>query len=83
MKSITDAMREFSNNEIEEAKKLSKKAVEKMVNTMFNKFGTGVQFDIFNLSNVSDPSEKILLAGGSVEDAEKAMKAAVAKYREN
>lgn len=51
-------------------KKLSNKKIETIVNGLYNKHCTGVQFNVLDLTNVLSPARQVLKDGGSIESAE-------------
>ena len=63
--------------------KLSKKAIDKQVNAIFNKLGCGIQFNIMDLGKIDKMIRGVIMAGGSEEEAEGAMKIAIELYRMN
>lgn len=64
-------------------KKLTEKQIEQMTEALFKGLAYGVQFNIFDLGKVSEGAEAVLRNGGSLEEAEIVMVAAIAKYRMN
>jgi hypothetical protein len=50
---------------------------------IFNRIGKGIQFSIFDLGKISEAAEKVLLAGGTEQEAEAAMAEAIQRYRKN
>lgn len=52
------------------AKKLTNKKISSIVEELFKKHCTGVQFNIMELGQVTGPAEKVLKEGGSIEEAE-------------
>lgn len=81
-KSESMALKVLKAHGIKEAKMTAKKA-GKIVNDLYSKNGHGVQVSIMDLGKISGPAEKILMDGGSEEDAEKAVKDGIEKYRKN
>lgn len=63
--------------------KLNKKAVDKQVNAIFNKLGNGIQFNIMDLGKIDKMIRGVIMAGGNEEEAEGAMKIAIALYGMN
>jgi len=63
--------------------KLSKKAIDQKVNAIFNKLGCGIQFNIMDLGKIDKMIRVVIVAGGSDEEAEGAMKIAIALYGMN
>lgn len=63
--------------------KKAQKIIENQVNQMFNKLGDCIQFNIMDLGKIDKAAKNILLAGGSLEEAEMAMAEAIQKYRIN
>lgn len=61
-------------------KKLSKKALEREIEKVFNRVGHGVQIGIMDLGSIFKAGEKAYAAG---EDMERAIKAAIEKVRKN
>lgn len=59
------------------------RVIDRQVNAMFNVLGNCIQFDIMNLRYVDAAARNVLVAGGSIEEAEAAMAAAIEQYREN
>lgn len=62
---------------------MNKKTAQELTEKMFKKHCNCIQFAIFDLAKVTGPSEKILLDGGTMVEAEKAMLEARQKYRKN
>ena len=65
------------------AKKMTKKAIEGIAHDLFKRLASCVQFDIWDLTHVLGSAENALKLGGTIEEAEMAMVAAIAKYRKN
>ena len=59
------------------------KKLDSLVELMFYKLASGVQFNIMDLIYVSNSAKNVLLAGGSIREAEEAMLGAIAVYRVN
>ena len=59
------------------------KKIERVVNAMFHRIATGIQFDIMNLGKISDAAKSVLMAGETEAEVEAAMQEAISKYREN
>lgn len=59
------------------------KKLDSLVELMFYKLASGVQFNIMDLIYVSNSAKNVLLAGGSIPEAEEAMLDAIAVYRQN
>lgn len=59
------------------------KKLDSLVELMFYKLASGVQFNIMDLVYVSNAAKNVLLAGGSIPEAEEAMLGAIAIYRQN
>ena len=49
----------------------------------FKKLADGILFDIMDLGKVLNAAQNVLIAGGSIDDAELAMAGAIAKYKQN
>jgi hypothetical protein len=61
-------------------KKLTKKQVENLIDSIFYKHSSGIQFDIFDLSKISKELTKAYEAGLNLDET---MINLVAKYRMN
>ena len=59
------------------------KKLDSLVELMFYKLASGVQFNIMDLIYVSNSAKNVLLAGGSIREAEEAMLGAISVYRVN
>lgn len=58
----------------------AEKQVENAVDAAFKKHGSNVQFNIFDLSKISDAGRNAAKTGGDIEAA---VIAAIAQYRQN
>lgn len=65
-----------------EAKPLKGKKLDALITRLYNKHGSGVQVDIFDLSKISKAGTDAYATGGE-EAADKAIAAAIKKYRKN
>lgn len=63
--------------------RMNKKAVDKKVDEIFYKLGYGIQFGIMDLGKVDKLIRDVVIAGGNDEEAEGAMKVAIAMYGKN
>lgn len=74
---------EFIESTYAKDKKMTAKQIDSVVNAMFHRIASGIQFDIMVLGKISNSAKSVLVAGGTEADAEVAMQAAIAKYRES
>jgi hypothetical protein len=56
---------------------------ELIVEKLFYKLASGIEFNMMDLPKIGKEAEAILLAGGAIEDAEAVMLEDIAKYRLN
>ena len=63
--------------------KKAQKIIENQVQAIFNKLGSGIQFNIMDLGKISNSAKNVLVAGGSIEVAEAAMAVAISLYKVN
>ena len=56
------------------------RAAEMAVHDAFKRFGNGIEFDIFDISNITGAGIEAFNAGGNVDEA---IKAAIEKYRKS
>lgn len=68
--------------EARKPKKLSKKALDRELEKLYNRHGYGVQVPILDLGKIFKAGEEAY-AGGDLQAAEAALKAAIEKYRKN
>lgn len=59
------------------------KKLDSLVELMFYKLASGIQFNIMDLVYVSNAAKNVLLNGGSIVEAEEAMLGAISIYRQN
>jgi hypothetical protein len=62
------------------SKKNPDKALDNQVNDLFNKHGSGIQFNIMDLGNLHNDTKNAIKSG---TDPDQAMLDAIAKYRKN
>lgn len=62
-------------------KKLLKLKAETIAQQMFRTFADRIEFNIMDVGKVLRAAENIILAGGTEDEAEAAIKAAIEKYR--
>ena len=80
LKKAAAMLLKLRNESITEAKKPSKRSVEKSYNKLFNKMASGIEFDIMDLGDMEYDVVSAVMAGG---DETTAMKAAIKKYRQS
>ncbi len=56
------------------------KALEAAVDAAFGRLGSGISFDVFDLSKICDETKAAVATGKTVDEG---MTAAIAKYRQN